>query len=151
MRTAVRMDKRFSTIPEPLWQKLQLLIPPPVRRSHRGRPRNDDRAVMGGIIYRLRTGCQWRAIPREFGSGQTCHRRFQEWERQGVFEKLFICMLRYYDHRRGIQWKWGALDSVTVKSPKGGISRDRTQPIGRNAGRSGMSSPTAAGSRSAFS
>jgi transposase len=76
--------------------------------------------VMGGIIYRLRTGCQWRAIPPAFGSGQTCHRRFQEWERQGVFETLFVCMLHHYDHRRGIQWRWGALDSVIVKAPKGG-------------------------------
>lgn len=134
-----RMDKRFSTIPEPLWQKLKLLIPPPAVRTRRGRPRNDDRAVMAGIIYRLRTGCQWRAIPPAFGSGQTCHRRFQEWERQGVFQKLFVCMLHYYDHRRGIQWRWGALDSVIVKAPKGGISRDRTQPTARSAGRSGMS------------
>jgi len=133
------MDKRFSTIPEPLWQKLQLLIPPRAVKSRRGRPRNDDRAVMGGIIYRLRTGCQWRAIPREFGSGQTCHRRFQEWERAGVFEKLFVCMLHYYDHRRGIQWKWGALDSVIVKAPKGGTSRDRTQRTERSAARNAMS------------
>jgi transposase len=140
MRTPARMDKRFSTIPEPLWQKLQLLIPPtPARPTRRGRPRNDDRAVMTGIVYRLRTGCQWRAIPPEFGSGQTCHRRFQEWERQGVFEKLFICMLHYYDRRRGIQWQWGALDSVIVKAPKGGISRDRTQRTGRSQGRSATS------------
>jgi transposase len=140
MRLVPGMDKRFRTIPEPLWQKLQLLIPPlPPRRTRRGRPRNDDRAVMTGILYRLRTGCQWRAIPPEFGSGQTCHRRFQEWERQGVFEKLFVCMLHYYDHRRGIQWQWGALDSVTVKAPKGGISRDRTQRTGRSRAPSGTS------------
>ena len=91
MRPVAGMDKRFSTIPEPLWQKLKLLIPPPAVKSRRGRPRNDDRAVLGGIIYRLRTGCQWRAIPPIFGSGQTCHRRFQEWERAGIFEKLFVC------------------------------------------------------------
>jgi transposase len=140
MRTTPRMDKRFSKIPDALWLKLQLLIPPPPPRpTRRGRPRNDDRAVLTGIIYRLRTGCQWRALPREFGSGPTCHRRFQEWERHGVFEKLFICMLHYYDHRRGIQWQWGALDSVIVKAPKGGISRDRTQRTARNVARSGMS------------
>ncbi|WP_416037258.1 transposase [Leptospira santarosai] len=33
----------------------------------------------------MKTGCQWRAIPKEFCSGQTCHRRFQEWESTGVF------------------------------------------------------------------
>ncbi|WP_322621767.1 transposase, partial [Leptospira borgpetersenii] len=46
-----------------------------------GRNRLPTRVVMAGIIYRMKTGCQWRAIPSNFGSGQTCHRRFQEWER----------------------------------------------------------------------
>jgi transposase len=138
------MDNRFSTIPEPLWRKLKVLIPSTPPRPKGGRPRVNDRAVMSGIVYRLRTGCQWRAIPREFASGPTCHRRFQEWERQGVFQKLFVCMLHYYDHRRGIQWQWGALDSVIVKAPKGGISRDRTQPTARRAGRSATSSPMGA-------
>ena len=133
------MDKRFSTIPDLLWKKLRVLLPPEPPKPKGGRPRLDDRAVMSGIVYRLRTGCQWRAIPREFGSGQTCHRRFQEWERQGVFQKLFICMLHYYDRRRGIQWQWGALDSATVKAPKGGISRDRTQPTAASAASNGMS------------
>ncbi len=130
------MDKRFRTIPESLWQKLELLLPPEPPKPKGGRPRVDDRAVMSGILYRLRTGCQWRAIPREFASGQTCHRRFQQWEQQGVFEKLFVCMLHYYDRRRGIQWQWGALDSVIVKAPKGGTSPGRTRPTGRSAARS---------------
>jgi transposase len=136
------MDKRFRTIPDPLWEKLKLLIPPEPPKPRGGRPRVDDRVVMSGIVYRLRTGCQWRAIPREFGSGQTCHRRFQQWERAGIFEKLFVCMLHYYDHRRGIQWQWGALDSAIVKAPKGGTSPDRTQRTARSAGRSAMSSRT---------
>lgn len=139
MRRDRRMDKRFSTIPDPLWRKLRLLIPVEPPKPKGGRPRVEDRMVMSGIVYRLRTGCQWRAIPREFGSGQTCHRRFQEWERQGVFQKLFVCMLRYYDHRREIQWQWGALDSVIVKAPKGGISQDRTRPTGRSSASSDMS------------
>ena len=139
MRAKPRMDKRFSTIPEPLWQKLKLLLPPEVPKPNGGRPRVEDRAVLGGILYRLRTGCQWRAIPREFASGPTCHRRFQEWERAGVFTKAFVCMLKYYELRRGIQWKWGALDSVIVKAPKGGISRDRTQRTARSWAPNGMS------------
>jgi len=139
MRRHARMDKRFSSIPEPLWSKLKLLIPPEPPKPTGGRPRVDDRAVLTGIIYRLRTGCQWHAIPREFASGPTCHRRFQQWERQGVFEKLFVCMLHYYDHRRGIQWQWGALDSVIVKAPKGGISRDRTRRTAPSAARNATS------------
>ena len=148
MRRGRRMDKRFSSIPEPLWRQLEPLLPPAPPTPHGGRPRVSDRAVMSGILYRLRTGCQWRAIPREFASGPTCHRRFQEWERQGVFTQACATLLTYYHRRRGIQWNWGALDSVIVKAPKGGTSQGRTRPTGRSSASSGMSSPTDAGSRS---
>lgn len=151
MRWAGRMDKRFSTIPTELWNKLALVIPAEPPKPRGGRPRVDDRLVMSGILYRLRTGCPWRAIPHQVGSGQTCHRRFQAWERAGVVETAFVCLLHSYDRRRGMQWQWGALDSVTVKAPKGGIARDRTQRTGRRPGRSAMSSPTAGASRSVFS
>jgi transposase len=148
MRRDRGMDKRFSTIPEPLWRQLEPLLPPEPPKPHGGRPRVSDRAVMGGILYRLRTGCQWRAIPREFASGPTCHRRFQEWERQGVFTKAFATLLTYYHGRRGIHWTWSALDSVIVKAPKGGTSRDRTRRTAGSWASSGTSSPTVVGSRS---
>jgi transposase len=35
--------------------------------------------VLNGILYVLRTGCHWKAVPKEYGSGSTLHRRFQEW------------------------------------------------------------------------
>ena len=49
-------------------------------------------------------------------SGSTCHRRFQEWMRLGVFQKLWIRLLEIYDYVRGIEWKWQSLDSVSVKA-----------------------------------
>jgi transposase len=93
----------------------------------------NDRKVFGGIVYRLRTGCQWDAIPSEFGSGSTCYRRFAEWAEQGVFEKLHAEMLHYYHVERGIDWEWASLDGAIVKAPKGGTSRVRTPPIAENA------------------
>jgi len=75
---------------------------------------------MAGIVYRLRTGCQWKALPGEFSSGSTWHARFQALGAAGVFAGIFAEMLRYYDKRRGIQWKWSSLDSTIVKAPKGG-------------------------------
>jgi putative transposase len=88
---------------------------------------------MAGILYRLKTGCQWKALPRDFGSGSTCHLRFQKWVQLGVFAAIHRELLRYYDGRRGIAWKWSSLDSASVKAPKGGTSRGRTQRTGRKA------------------
>jgi transposase len=59
--------------------------------------------------------------PKEYGSGCTCHRRFQEWMRLGVFQKLWIRLLEIYDYVRGIEWKWQSLDSVSIKASLGGI------------------------------
>jgi len=91
---------------------------------------------MSGILFRLRTGCQWDAIPKEFGSGSTCYRRFVEWQEAGVFRKMHVDMLRFYDDKRGIDWTWSSLDSAIVKAPKGGTGPAPTPPIEPRAARS---------------
>jgi transposase len=126
----------FEDIPDELWWRIEHLIPVEAAKPYGGRPRIDDRRIMTGILYRLRTGCQWQALPKEFGSGPTCHRRFQEWERAGVFARIFKELVRYYDGRRGIQWQWTALDSATVKAPKGGTIPVRARRTARKAGSS---------------
>jgi transposase len=75
---------------------------------------------MTGIFYVLRTGCQWKAMPREFGSGSAIHAYFQEWVEQGVFRKLWREALLYYDTIRGIDWTWQSLDAAMTKAPLGG-------------------------------
>lgn len=86
---------------------------------------------MSGILYRLRTGCQWDAIPSEFGSRSTCYRRFVEWMQEGVFRMMHLEMLLYYDEERGIEWAWASLDSASVKAPKGGTSRAQIRRTAR--------------------
>ena len=56
-------------------------------------------------------------LPKEYGSGSTCHRRFQQWSTCKVFQRLWTRLLRVYDHLGGIQWNWQSLDSVSVKAP----------------------------------
>jgi transposase len=137
------MDSKFSDVPDEVWERVRLCLPAERRRQNRaGRPPLSDRVVMSGILYRLRTGCQWDALPSEFGSGSTCFRRFKVWQRAGVFRLLHLEMLLYYDQQVGIDWAWASLDSVAVKAPKGGTSPDPTQPIAPNSGRNGTLSPT---------
>jgi transposase len=60
-------------------------------------------------------------LPKEYGSGSTCHRRFQEWSHSGIFDRLWTRLLKIYDHKRGgIKWNWQSLDSISVKSSLGG-------------------------------
>ena len=94
---------------------------PGIRRSRKGgRPRVNLRGVANGIFYLLRTGCQWKALPPQFGSPRTVHRYFQEWSRRRVFHRFWKKCLQMYDVRRGIGWRWQALDGSMTKAPLGG-------------------------------
>ncbi|MEJ7642522.1 MAG: hypothetical protein WKF36_10060 [Candidatus Nitrosocosmicus sp.] len=63
----------------------------------------------------------------EYGSGSTCHRRFQEWVGLGIFKKVWIRLLKIHDDLMGIRWTWQSLDdSISIKSPLGG-GDDRKQ------------------------
>jgi transposase len=76
---------------------------------------------MSGILYVLRTGCQWNALPQEYGiSGKTAHRYFQRWVRAGVFKRMWQAGLNEYDDLKGIEWKWQAADGIMTKAPLGG-------------------------------
>jgi transposase len=68
-----------------------------------GRPIILFRKVLNGIVYILRTGCQWKMLPKEYGSGSTCHRRFQQWVQLDMFKKIWIRFLKVYDNKKGIK------------------------------------------------
>jgi transposase len=116
-------------IPDGLWKRMEGFLPKYRKSRWGGRPRLDLRKVMDGIFYVLRTGCQWKAAPREFGSGSSLHRYFQEFVGRGVFRKLWKYLLRRYDQLRGIQWKWQSLDGSMTKAPLGG-EKNREKPDG---------------------
>jgi len=78
----------------------------------------DPRVVFAGIVYVLRTGCQWKALPQErFGSPSSIHKYFLEWKRQGVFVRLWQKGLAEYDELAGIAWAWQSIDGAMVKAP----------------------------------
>ncbi len=96
------MNANFFEVPERLWQQIAPLLPAERPKPRGGRPRIADRVVLAGIIYRLRTGCQWKALPRQFGSGSICHLRMQEWRRRGVFRRIHTTLVQYYRTKRGL-------------------------------------------------
>ena len=58
-------------------------------------------------------------LPKEYGSGSTCHRRFQEWNKLNVFKNTWIRLLKIYDKKIGINWTWQSLDSISIEYPLG--------------------------------
>jgi transposase len=116
-------NKNVSTITkisDELWDKICDIFPKEKPRYAVGRPIIPFRKVLDGILYVLRTGCQWKMLPKEYGSGSTCHRRFQQWVQLDIFRKIWIKVLDEYDNKIGIKWIWQSLDSISIKSPLGG-------------------------------
>lgn len=111
-----KKKKHLSTIkkiPDRVWNEVKEILPKEKPPKTVGRQSVPYRTVLDGILYVLRTGCQWKkSLPEEYGSGSTCHRRFQEWVRMGVFHKLWVRLLEIYNDIHGIKWKWQSLDSV---------------------------------------
>ncbi len=120
-------SKNHYRIPGKLWKLLKKHLPkaPTVRGP--GRPRVNNRDAIDGIWYVLWTGCQWKSIRKEWFhvSSSVLHERFQTWQHQGLFERLFKTILKYYARECGIHWKWQSVDSMMSAAPLGGAQTGR--------------------------
>ena len=70
------------------WERVKPILPP--QRGRIGRPPNDHRTVLGGILWVARTGSSWREMPEEYGKWETAYRRHELWTKQGLWQ----CILR---------------------------------------------------------
>jgi transposase len=121
-------------VSDAFWAKVEPLVPRPQRDPKRvyrrrpggGRPPLPLRQVFAGIVYVLRTGIQWNALPKErFGSPKAIHRYFRSWSGQGFFLALWKVGLAEYDEMEGIAWSWQAVDGAMLKAP---LARDAVGP-----------------------
>lgn len=78
------------------------------------------RSVADAIFFRLRTGCQRNAIPKELAPGSTAHQYFQEWLEAGVYDLLWQAALADYDDLVGLDLRWQCVDGAMTKAPLGG-------------------------------
>lgn len=113
------VDEGFC-IPDGLWERIEPLLPQDKPQPQGGRPRMDARQAMTAIFYILRTGCQWKALPRSMGAPSTVYDRFRAWEQAGVFETIWRKGLCAYDAKKGINWRWQSVDGCMTKAPLGG-------------------------------
>ncbi len=105
---------------EEQWKILSALIPKRgVREDGKGRPRVESREVLNGILWVLRTGAAWQDLPDRYPSPATCHRRFQEWRREGVLEKILQTLARDLKERGELDLSECFIDGFFVVAKKG--------------------------------
>jgi transposase len=135
----IQKKKSFSFyISDELWDIVDPLIPNRkrdgrrkfLRKSGGGRKPIEARQIFAGIVYVLKTGCQWKAVPKEYGSSSSIHSYFMKWEKLGFFDRLWRKGAHLYDELEGIAWKWQALDGSHLKAPISNESNGKS-PVDR--------------------
>src|SRR5438128_1119049 len=112
-------------LPDDLWKRLEPFIPKPKEKRNvqfAGRKPSDARRVVTGILFVLRTGIPWRWLPAtcDFPSGYTCLRRLRQWQKAGVWQRVFEALLAELQATHKIDWYRALVDSASVRAPCGG-------------------------------
>ncbi|MFF5343350.1 IS5 family transposase [Streptomyces althioticus] len=93
------------------WELLAPLIP----RAATGRPRVEDRQVINGMVYKIRTGISWRDLPERYGPWKTVYTRFRRYALDGVFTRALQQIQAHADAAGDIDWLV-QIDSTIVRA-----------------------------------
>src|SRR5215216_84731 len=142
--------RRRHELTETEWARLQPLLPP----RQAGKPRQDDRHILNGILWKLATGAPWRDLPERYGPWQTVYTRFWRWTRARIWDRLFATIQQQADAAGQIDWELHFVDGTVIRAhqhaagAKGGTKRRRRSGAARAASRPrSTSAPRAAASR----
>jgi transposase len=135
-------------VSDDLWAVIAPLLPAESPKPTGGRPRLDDRKVLTGIIFVLKSGIGWELLPREMGcgSGMTCWRRLRDWNQAGVWGRLHRELLQRLANADKIDWSRAALDSASVPAKRGARRPVPPPPTAASPAASVTSSSTGVGS-----
>ena len=117
-------------VPDDVWEIVEAILTQRYPKRAQDRKRVPLRPVLDGVLYRLRTGCQWNHLPKEFGDDSTVHRHFQAWCRLGIFDEIWRELLLRCEELEGIQWAWQSADASMGKAT--GKSKMPDDAVGKN-------------------
>lgn len=107
-------------VPNELWDRIEPILLEMDPPKSTGRPRVDPRQMLNGIIYRLRSGCQWNQFPKELGDDSTIHRTFQRWVGMGLLLGIWAMVVEWCEELGGVDWEWQSADGAQGKARLGG-------------------------------
>jgi transposase len=116
------------------WERLAPLLPP--QKPRVGRPAEDHRRIIDGILWKVRTGAPWRDTPERYGPWPTLASRLRRWRRAGVWDRLFAAVQQQADAEGRLDWDVQLVDGSTIRahqhaaSGKGGPNSKRSAAAG---------------------
>ncbi len=114
----------FTELPDGLWEKVEPFLETFKRRRSGGSAPTSFRKILNGIIFRLKTGCQWSMIPRCYGTKSVIHEHYQRWVKAGVFDQILLLCLQEYQDKEGLELKWQSMDGSLIQAPVRGKKRE---------------------------
>jgi len=118
--------------PDELWAQVESVLREMDPPKPTGRKRGNHRQALNGVIFRMRTGCQWNRLPKEFGDDSTVHRTFQRWVDRGVFPRIWAMLVQECAALGGVDWEWQAVDGAMGKARFGGGAGPNPTDRGKN-------------------
>ncbi|WP_437097616.1 IS5 family transposase [Streptomyces longwoodensis] len=106
------------------WERLESFLPRGGARGGRG---SDHRRVINGVLYRVRTGVQWRDLPERFGPWETVYKRHRRWSADGTWQTLLSKMQAAEDAAGRIDWDV-SVDSTAVRAHQHAAGARTTPP-----------------------
>jgi transposase len=106
------------------WEAIKRFVPGPEKAgttAKGGRPWRDPRDVLHAILWILRTGAPWADLPARYPPYQTCHRRFQKWEREGVLDRILRAVARDLLRRGKIDLTEAFIDGTHAGAKRGAL------------------------------
>lgn len=115
-------------VPNELWATVAPIIAELDPPKSTGRKRVNPRGVLNAVIFRMRSGCQWNRMPKEFPDDSSVHRTFQRWVKLGVMDRVWAALVTECSELGGVDWEWQSADGALGKARMGGISSAATPP-----------------------
>ncbi len=109
-------------VPDELWEKIEPILSEHDSPKATGGPRIDQRGALDAIIFRMRSGCQWNQLPKEFPDDSSVHRTFQRWVELGVLDLIWEKLIKECEELGGVDFEWQAADGAMGKARLGGTS-----------------------------
>ena len=98
------------------WERVRGLLPQ--SKGKPGRPWNDPRRTLNGILWILRTGAPWRDVPGRSGRWKSVYNRFNRWSRDGTFDRIFERLLGDLDEEGKLDRDLWCVDDTSVRATR---------------------------------
>jgi transposase len=119
------MRKYARLLADKQWSKIEPLLPEAREKRKRGRPPAENRDVLEGILWILKTGARWKDVPAPLPSGSTCRRRLLLWEEEGLWLEIWRLFLADLDEKQILDWDEAFIDGSFAPAKKGALESEK--------------------------